>query len=482
MPVGGQIDRARAAVLQPDGKLVIAGACHNGPYSVFCAVRLNADGALDTSWAGASPFGAGKLVLSVGVQSDDAYALAAQPDGKVLLAGSCSPANGNRDFCTVRLNADGSLDNSWAAASTIGAGKQAQAVGVDQDYARAIVLQPDGKVLLAGNCNDGSANNFCAIRLSADGTLDSTWAPTSTFGPGRLVLSVGGGNDFVTAAALQPDGKFLISGTCYNGVNNDFCAVRLTANGTLDTSWAAASPLGAGRLLVPVGGDSDAGSAMALQPDGKVLIAGGCESSPSVNAFCVVRFNGNGTLDTSFSGDGKIFFAVVNADHDVSALALQPDGKVLLGGRCWNGSNYDFCAVRWNTNGSLDSTWAETSSFGAGRLLQPVGNGDDSGSAIALLPDGKVLITGSCGPFANPSFCVIRLDGGPFGYQNCKPDYDGDGKVLATTDALILARVALGMTSSAVTNGITFPATATRTTWSSIRNYLVTQCGMSLIQ
>ena len=115
-------------------------------------------------------------------------------------------------------------------------------------------------------------------------------------------------------------------------------------------------------------------------------------------------------------------------------------------------------------------------------MLTLLGNQDSAGYAMALQPDGKVLLVGNCYGGSNPDFCAARYDGGPFAYQNCKLDLDGDGRVLATTDMLIGTRIALGMAGSAVVNGINFPATATRNTWPLIRDYLVTQCGLSLVQ
>ena len=96
--------------------------------------------------------------------------------------------------------------------------------------------------------------------------------------------------------------------------------------------------------------------------------------------------------------------------------------------------------------------------------------------------DGKIILAGYCANGAVDAFCALRYDGGPFGYQNCKQDIDGDGVFLATTDALINMRIALGVTGDSVVNGINFSASATRKTWPLIRDYLVTQCGMSLVQ
>ena len=132
--------------------------------------------------------------------------------------------------------------------------------------------------------------------------------------------------------------------------------------------------------------------------------------------------------------------------------------------------------------GTLDATWATSSPLGAGKLITPIGSGNDQANSITLQPDGKVLLAGNCSNGTNNDFCAARYDGGPFGYQNCKPDIDGDGSFLATTDALIYTRIALGITGPAVIGGMTFAPTATRNTWPLIRDYLVTQCGMSLVQ
>ncbi len=108
--------------------------------------------------------------------------------------------------------------------------------------------------------------------------------------------------------------------------------------------------------------------------------------------------------------------------------------------------------------------------------------GNEGPASLLLLSDGKIVASGNCGVGNLAVLCLARYDGGPFGYKNCSLDIDGDNRVLATTDSLIHARIALGITGNAVTSGISFPPTATRNTWPLIRDHLVTQCGMSLVQ
>ena len=183
-----------------------------------------------------------------------------------------------------------------------------------------------------------------------------------------------------------------------------------------------------------------------------------------------------GDLDLTFgAGTGKVMTAIGTGHDHGRAIALQPDGKIVVAGYCWNGSNYDFCLARYHSNGALDT------SFGSnGTIISPIGSHGDEAYAIALQHDGKIVVAGNCSNGNDSDFCLARYEGGPFGYRNCTMDIDGDGVVLATTDMLIGTRVALGMTGSAVINGISFASHATRKTWPDIRNYLVTQCGMTL--
>jgi uncharacterized delta-60 repeat protein len=372
-------------------------------------------------------------------------------------------------FSTIALaipGQPGTLDATWATSSPLGAGKVIIPIGSGNDFAAAMTLQPDGKVLLAGYCFNGTNYDFCAARYLPNGTLDTFWN-----GTGSVITPIGSNTDAATATTLQRDGKVLLAGYCFNGADDDFCAARFLANGTLDPSWN-----GTGKVIKPVGSGNDRASAMTQQPDGKVLMAGFCDNGTNAD-FCAVRYLPNGTLDTTWNGTGTVITPIGSGSDYALAMTLQPDGKVLLAGQCFNGTNYDFCAARFLPNGTLDTSWN-----GSGKVVTPIGSSDDSAAAMTLQPDGKVLLAGKCYNGTNYDFCAARYDGGPFGYQNCKPDFDGDGVVLPTTDALILIRVSLGITGNAVVNGITFAANATRNTWPLIRDYLVTQCGMSLAQ
>lgn len=455
----GSSDSVSTLVLQPDGKLVLAGDC-----SVrFCALRLNPDGTLDTTFNAT-----GMVVLPTISGYDKATGAVVQPDGKLVIAGYCN-APGGYDMCVARFNADGSTDATFTAGTrpVPGAGQGGGA------YASAIAVQADGKLVLGGWCFSISGNlDFCVERLNADGSVDTTFNAAGT--PGRVLRPIGASYDYGYRLLIQPDGKLVMAGYC-TGAGMDFCAMRLNPDGSLDTGFNVT-----GTLLLPVGGANDTATALALQPDGKLVLAGNCGNGVNLD-FCAVRLNADGSLDTTFNSTGKLLVAVGTGDDYATAVAVQSDGKLLLSGYCVNAGNNDFCAVRVNSDGSLDKTFNPTGT--PGKVTYAIAAGHDNATGIAVQPDGKIVVAGSCGPDttgANTDFCALRLEGGPYGAQQCRMDIDGDGKVLATTDALIQTRIALGLRGSAVTNGISFPVGATRTSWTAIRNYLVTQCGMEL--
>ncbi len=467
-------DLARAMALQPDGKVVLAGACAVGSGFGFCAARYLSDGNLDLSFATALPIGPGRVITSFSnLNGDEARAVALQPDGKIVLAGQCWIGT-YYDFCALRYNSDGTIDSGFAAASPLGVGKVRTSIGARNNLAYAVLIQTDGKIVLAGQCQNAALVwEFCALRYHANGALDASFAASSPLGAGKLMFAVGGLGDQLRAGALQLDGKLIFSGHCSNGVNEDFCVARVLSNGDIDTSFAASSPLGGGKAITDIDFGNDYADALIIEPDGNIVLAGNCKPATGAVAFCAVRYLPDGSLDTiGMPFTGKTISGERLSPHVGRAALVQPDGKLLIAGHCNVNLDFDFCMRRLNSGGSLDRSFSAYP-------LDFLG-GDDSVVALALQPDGKVLAAGQCNNEAAIKFCVSRFEGGPFGARQCSLDIDGDGKVLALTDSLIHARIALGLKGSAVTTGVSFPASATRTSWTPIRNYLVSQCGMTL--
>jgi uncharacterized delta-60 repeat protein len=381
--IGSSHDYGYSLAIQPDGKILLGGECYNVSNDDFCIARFNSNGSPDTSFGSS-----GKVIQPIGSSNDGGYSLTIQSDGKILLGGDCYNGS-NYDFCIARFETNGTRDNSFGTN-----GKVIQSIGSANDWGRSLVIQSDGKILLGGFCSNGSNWDFCIARFNSDGTLDTTFGTS-----GKVIQSISSSYDKGYSLAIQPDGKILLGGYCSNGSNIDFCIARFETNGTLDNSFGTN-----GKVIQSIGSANDSGRSLTIQSDGKILLGGDCRNGSNIN-FCIARFETNGTLDTSFGTGGKVIQHIGSAIDWGYSLAIQPDGKILLGGACSNGSNRDFCIARFNSDGTLDT------SFGTnGKVIQNIGSADDYGNSLAIQPDGKILLGGYCKNGSNDDFCIARFN------------------------------------------------------------------------
>ncbi|HEX9676996.1 MAG TPA: hypothetical protein VGA07_13560, partial [Anaerolineales bacterium] len=363
--IGPNSDDAYAVTLQPDGKIILVGHSNNGANYDLAVVRYNPDGSLDTSFDSD-----GIVTMAIGSSWDLGYSAVVQPDGKIVVAGHAI-IGPTWDFFAVRFNTDGSLDTSFD-----GDGIVITAVGSGDDLGYSLGLQSDGKIVLAGVSNNGSNDDFAVVRYNTDGSLDAS------FGSGGIVTTaIGAGNDFGRAMVLQSDGKIVVAGISNNGSNDDFAAVRYNADGSLDTSFD-----GDGKVTTDVGGGADTSTAVALQSDDKIVLSG-ASSNGTNNDIAVVRYNPDGSLDTSFDGDGQVTTAFGTGNENGGAVAVQSDGKIIVAGHSHNGSNYDLAVVRYEANGSLDTTFDDD-----GKVTTAVGPGNDYSWATAIQTDDKIVL------------------------------------------------------------------------------------------
>ncbi|HEX6287719.1 MAG TPA: cohesin domain-containing protein [Herpetosiphonaceae bacterium] len=329
-PLTGASDIVYSTALQVDGKVVLGGefTSVNGAARNYIA-RLNADGSTDTTF------------IPGGGANSTVYSVAVQPDGKILIGGTFTMVNGVGRNRIARLNADGSLDTSFAPNS-----------GANGAVYK-LLLQPDGKILVAGGFTALNGNIRDRIaRLNADGTLDTSFTPTN------------GANNDIYELALQPDGKVVIGGafTLVNGTNRNRIA-RLNANGALDTTFA------------PSDGANGTISALGLQADGKILIGGVFSAVNSLARTNLARLNADGTIDSMFGIDG-------GANGNVQELVPLSDGKILVTGdfTTINGVGRSRLA-RLNADGSLDTGFSASA------------NGESH--KVLVQTDGRLLLVGA---------------------------------------------------------------------------------------
>jgi uncharacterized delta-60 repeat protein len=366
----GSYEVAKSVAIQTDGKIVAAGYYDS---TRFALVRYNTDGSLDTTFGSG-----GKVITQIGDHSV-AHSVAVQTDGKIVAAGfSYNGSYG--DFALARYNADGSLDTTFD-----GDGKVTTPIGASDDIAYSITIQTDGKIVAAGSSYNGQNRDFALVRYNPDGSLDTTFD-----GDGKVTTDFGP-YDEAHSVAIQSDGKLVAAGTGSHSI----ALARYTIDGSLDASF------GSGGIVSTQVVGADAGSLTLQSINGveKIVTAsGGCESSSNCG-FVLVRYNANGTLDTTFGGDGKITTDFGPFEDKANAVAIQSDEKIVAAGIMpyapySNGFGYynHFALARYNPDGSLD-----TSFDGDGKVTTAVkwdGIYNDGANSVTIQTDGKIVAAG----------------------------------------------------------------------------------------
>ncbi len=342
--------------------------------------------------------GTGKLSLS---QASRAVSIKQQNDGKIVMAGN--GYNGSdTDFSVIRLNSDGSLDTSFNSSGNAMLGFGAA------DTATSMQILSDGKIVVSGYSSIGGNEDYSVVRLNSDGSLD-----TSFNNSGKASFAVGSGRDQARGLAIDSNGKIILGGEAIGSTTN-FALIRVNTNGTLDTSFNSN-----GKLLVPIGSSGDFGNVVAIQSDGKILLAGDYFAANGVRV-AVIRVNPDGSLDTSFNSNGKVTLAGSSVGDYCTAIALQSDGKIVLSGYSQIGSKYYNVITRLNADGSLDTTFNST-----GQTTISTGQDFAFAQSMTLQSDGKILVAGSSSGGGNyQSLLRLNSDG------SLDTSFNGSGKLL----------------------------------------------------
>ena len=330
-------------------------------------------------------FGSGGKVYNLPANFIPAEDVAIQADGKLVLAGTTRGPDNTDDFGVVRLNADGSPDTGFGTNGLVG-------IPFDTNFNEigvAVVIQSDGKIVVAGSVQlGGSGWDFGVARLNANGSLDSSYSG----GKVKIGVNTLGGDDFVFDMIIQPDNKVVITGTTRPMPNKDIGLVRLTTTGTLDATFNT------GRITIAFGGGTeDEGLALALQPDGNIIIAGS-----TAGDFCLIRMTAGGLLDSSFNSVGFVVTPIGSQLDRANSVAIQSDGKIVAGGTANSGSFDEFAFARYTSGGQLDLSFD-----GDGKATYDiVAMTSDVLRSVLVQADGKIIGVGAGGGF----FVLVRLD------------------------------------------------------------------------
>ncbi|HET9933727.1 MAG TPA: hypothetical protein VFQ35_23650 [Polyangiaceae bacterium] len=388
VPVGAGEDYAYAIAAQSDGKLLVAGSSAENQGD-FALVRLQRDGALDSSFGQG-----GKVTTPIGAGTDVARAIAIQSDGKILLAGSSVGTGTGTDFALARYTSDGRLDTSFGDG-----GKVVTALSNDADVAYALMLQKDGKIVLGGQVNNGASAtglDFALVRYDSNGTLDATFG---TQGHVFSALAQNSGSDVVYSLVGQMvEGEERLVAA---GGEGDFALARFTASGALDATFGAN-----GKVVGLLGSVIGAARAVRVTAQGELLVAG-----HKAHDFALARLTEDGELDATFGTKGITITPITENWDEAQALQIDAEGKIVLGGWAYEGSSSsgNFALARYSPLGQLDQ------SFGTGGIaVTPVASGtkDDAANAVLLsmddrVPTVRILLAGSANG-SNHDFAVTR--------------------------------------------------------------------------
>jgi len=412
--------KAYVVVTQPDGKIIMGGSAYSAnPINLYTTdtnnavlVRYNTDGTIDNTFGneGIVTYNYNVIYNSTEINTGVGK-LILQPDGKILalIGGAFQPF-------LIRFNTNGSIDTSF---------------GNNETHIFIIpiglfVIQPDAKIITAykqdhyNSFGQVDSSYFRTDRYNTDGTLDTTFGTDGT-----VITDFGFGYNYVTAIALQPDGKVIVAGTSYN---NQFAIARYTSSGDLDTTFD-----GDGKVITSLGsGLKSYVSYVSVQADGKIIVAGGSYTSifPQEYFFSIAKYNPNGSLDTSFDGDGivnNIFDDASETYVNLNTIIEQPDGKFLV--TTENGNSYDFVIRRYNASGSDDTSFGTNGK--SALFIQDV----NRALGITLQPDQKIVVAGYSRSFTSDTseyhFNVVRYT------TSGVPDvsFDNDGIIASKFDS-----------------------------------------------
>ena len=407
----GVFDEATAVVVQSDGKIVAGGYAIDASFSFegFAIARLDANGTLDNT------FGSGGTVLTQingGSGSDLCYAVALQPDGKIVAAGVSMLVVGPDTtfaFAVARFDSDGTLDNTFGSGGTA---RTSITGGGINDAGLSVAIQPGGKIVVGGFSEDASGNiAFALAQFNSDGSLDTDFG---TSGTTRAFISGSGGtDDECSSIVLQPDGKIIAAGYSADVSSNwAFAVARFTSNGSPDATFGSS-----GSVTTFINGSSDfddVANAVVLQPNGKIVAAGRSADADTNHTFALARFDSTGTVDNTFGTNGTLRASINGGDltnDEGTAAVLQPDGNIVVAGYSDSLGYTGFAVARFLADGTPDN------SFGPGGSIRTYigeggGNIFDKATAVALQSNGNIIAAGYSSDVSFfIAFAVLRLTG-----------------------------------------------------------------------
>jgi uncharacterized delta-60 repeat protein len=376
-------DAASALAIQSDGKIVAAGVANGSRDSKFALTRYHPDGSLDDTFGGD-----GKVVTNLTRGEDFASDLVIQPDGKIVATGRAGGSRGR--FATVRYETDGSLDVTFGDDGIVTTNFTRR-----NDFASGVAIQADGSLVVVGRARDRSESDshgwdsgFALARYLPDGSRDATFSLD-----GKILANLTQGEDYAFDVAIQPDERIVVVGRG-GGARGRFAIVRYKPRGVRDRSFG-----GDGRVYTNFARNEDLATSVAIQSDGRIVVAGTASRNVFGASFALARYDPGGSLDPSFSGDGKVVTRFAEyfdgwMDDIANDVELQSDGKIVAAGSSFRSVLLGMCCdrftaiARFTPEGVLDDSFS-----GDGKVVTDIGPSHGA-NGLAIQDDGKIVTAG----------------------------------------------------------------------------------------
>lgn len=396
---------ARSILIQPDGKIIMAGeTTNNSSVKIIALARYNSNGSLDNT------FGTGGLTTqSIGTDINN-YGLALLSNGKIIVTGTYNPGSSLSNIYVAAFSSNGSLDLTFGTSpgytqispSLFNANFP---FTVDNCYSSSVQIDTSGlgpnKIVIGGFIRKLTPNRYyvALVRLNLNGSLDSTFGTN-----GLVAYNFNPGTDnFTNALVISSSGDYFLCGS-QQSINQQFSIYKFDTNGAPIASFGSS-----GFKLIPnfLPSAADNASCLTIQSDGKIVVAGsGIDPISGYSFLALARIDSfSGNLDPSFGLGGQVITNLLpSISLSGNSIVLQPDGKIIIGGSFFvtASQEHSFALARYNTNGSLDTTFGTS---GNGLILDDLVSGtmQEQGYSVALQTDGKIVLGGVMGEFSDIS-------------------------------------------------------------------------------
>lgn len=374
LDLGSDFDSGNSIAIQADGKIICGGTSKIQGGKDFALVRLNEDGTLDESFGSS-----GISTTDFNISLETLRAIALRDDGKIISIGR--GGSDIFDFAITCHNADGTIDTNFGDN-----GRVITDIDLTLDYPSSVIMLDENKFLVAGGADypgfdTDEDSDFAVVKYNQDGSLDQSFGSE-----GKVMSDIDNNSlDAIKAIELLPDGKIVAVGYTDNdnGEDDNFAIVRYHADGNIDTSFGTN-----GIVIVDFDNKFDLPNDLAIQPDGKIVIVGYSKLLP-LTEFAIIRLLGNGEIDHSFGEAGKQLISFNSSPlNQATSVAIQKDDKIVISGFSYQGDYNCFSMARLNENGQIDST------FGIqGKVITDF-NANSASNDMLIQEDNKLVLIG----------------------------------------------------------------------------------------